>query len=153
MKCNFITRFSINYTSSEFEAISPLTGHLTNQKAGLEHSSLHQHSNTCDAAQLCKTNTMLILCWAETVKNSSVHCTFLILTGINKYFCVLCLLLIFTKLILLQSTIKALNCYTWTTKWLIKASCSSALSNFSVRSCFFVCRSSGSHSKESLAGT
>lgn len=70
----------------------------------------------------------------KLLKIAAVHHTFLILTGVNKYFVCFVLLVIFTNLILLQSVIKALNCYTWTTKWLIKGSCSSALSNFSVRS-------------------
>lgn len=70
----------------------------------------------------------------KLLKIAAVHHTFLILTGVNKYFVCFVLLVIFTNLILLQSVIKALKCYTWTTKWLIKGSCSSALSNFSVRS-------------------
>lgn len=49
------------------------------------------------------------------------------------------LLVIFTNLILLQSIIKAVNCYTWTTNIRVadrpKAYCFSALSNFNVKSC------------------
>lgn len=112
----------------------PCNRGITNQKAGLDHSSLHQHLNTCDAAKLCKTSTTLILCQTETVKNSCCAPYIPNLNRNKQVFLCFALLIIFTKLILLQSIIKALNCYTRTTKWLIKASCSSALSNFSVRS-------------------
>lgn len=107
-----------------------MTGHITNQKAGLEHNSL-QHFNTCDAAKLCKTNTSLTLCQAETVKNSCCTPPIPNLNRNKQIFLCFALLIIFTNLILLQSIIKALNCYTWATKWVIKASCSSALSNSS----------------------
>lgn len=112
-KHNLMTKFPLNYTSSEFEAISLETGHVTTPKASMKHcGSVSQCLNICEVVYLCKTDTRLILWWAETVKNRCCTPHIAVISRNKQVFWCFALLVIFTHLTLLQSIMKAVNCYT-----------------------------------------
>lgn len=108
---------------------------LGSPKAGTKHhGSVPQCSNICEAANLCKTNTQLILWWAETVKNRCCTPHIAVISRNKQVFWCFALLVMFTHLILLRSIIKATH-EPQISEWLIKSYSFSDLSNFNVKSC------------------